>query len=160
MRSLVLLAGFAILLCGCGSTALPPRLGIGLDHRIGAVSFGERKDRVEAALGSGVSKSPDGIRGAWVFYPRAQVYVAYLGYRGNVHAAFIVTNSPRYKTASGSGVGSTLAQLRKTGEVTCNGDGFVHGTLRYPSSDPRECSHGASEERASKGQAGTWFSID
>jgi hypothetical protein len=139
--ALTLLVVCAGLVSACGSTSRAPGTGIGLDHRIGAVSFGERKDRVDAALGPGVSKNPTGLRGPFVFYPRAELYVGYLKHRGHAFALAIVTESPRYRTASGAGVGTTLEQLRKRVDAVCEGDGFMHGVLKSPSSNPGECSH-------------------
>jgi hypothetical protein len=52
-------------------------------------------------------------------YPHAKLVVSYSGYGG--HRAFeISTTSPRYRMASGVGVGSTLQQLRKVMNVGCD----------------------------------------
>jgi len=143
-RALLLLATCAVLVCACGSTAHPPRFDhrIGLDHRIGAVSFGERKDRVDAAIGPGVSKNPTALRGSYIFYPLAKLYVGYYKHGGHEFAFAIITESPRYKTPSGAGVGTTLGQLRRRVKVICDGDGAViHGKVTHPSADPEQCSH-------------------
>ena len=165
MRALLLLAACGLLLCGCGSTAhsaaRPPRLGIVFEHRIGPISFGEPKDRVDAALGPGVSKDPNGRRGAsaYVFYPRADLYVGYFPAKDALRAAAIITLSPRYKTATGAGVGTTLEQLRTIANVTCAGDGFKHGVLADPSSNPGECNH--HEPGTGDGdQVYTYFTLD
>lgn len=142
MRALLLLAACGVLLCGCGSTAMTTRLGIGLDHRIGAVTYGERRDRVEAAIGPGRTTQLDNYRGRWIFYPRAALYIGYYKYKGEGRAIALVTQSSRYRTASGAGVGMTLGQLRKRVEVVCNGDGaFKHGVSTSPSADPSDCNH-------------------
>src|ERR1700686_3610996 len=108
MRALLLLALCAVLVSGCGSTARKLRPGITLDRRIGAGTFGERKDRVDAALGPGMSKNPAGLRGLYVFYPRAELYVGYYKHGGEAYGFVLITQSARYKTASGAGVGTTL----------------------------------------------------
>lgn len=156
MRALPLLAACGVLLCGCGSTARTsrpgtttgtsrPRMGlnhrINLDHRIGMVTFGERKDHVDAALGPGVPRSPDHLRGTFFLYPQAGIYVGYFAHRGQKYAIAMITHSPRYRTSSGAGVGTTLEQLRKRVNVACDGDGFTHGVLTSPSTDPGHCEH-------------------
>jgi hypothetical protein len=86
-----------------------------------------------------------GRRDGWKdFYPRARLYVDYYTYRGRQYALSIITDSPRFKTASGIGVGSSVTQLRRRIDVTCD---LV---------DSYTCQH----EPAGTGQALTLFDID
>jgi len=84
------------------------------------VHFGERKSRVDAAVGPSEVKRLDRYNGRWLFYVRAGIYVGYYAHRGSKYVFAIGTHSPRYETRSGICVGSTLRQLRKRIKVTCN----------------------------------------
>jgi hypothetical protein len=163
MRRSVLVLLLPVGLAGCGSGSIPtppdttvrtstlavggpPQRGITLDHRIGPVSFRESEPKVTKALGDGVSAlfSRHRVR----FYPNAGIYVDYAPGPPNGKpkiAIIIVTRSPRYKTRSGVGVGSSLQQLRRSVKVTC-----------YPAVRPGTCQH----ERANINLPFTVFNLD
>jgi hypothetical protein len=154
MKRVVLVATCAVLLCGCGSpsgklgTWRGP--GIALERRIGAVSIGERKRHVDAALGRGEERRLDSSDETVVFYPRSQLYVDYYRTRpgqtdihdlrsGNSYVSAIITRSSLYKMAEGIGVGSTLAEIPKGVNFTCQAN------FTDPNGPPSSCQQDAVE---------------
>jgi hypothetical protein len=140
MRALVLLAACGALLCGCGSTG-KPQLGIALDHRIGAVREGESKSRVDEALGHGSEKRVNN-RATYVTYGQASLRIGFYTDRGHQFAIEIDTHSPQYKTPSGIGVGSTLAQLQRRIDVKCDAGYLLRYTCHHPSTITNDTSTG------------------
>jgi hypothetical protein len=118
---MVLFAGVAGLVCtGVAVAAISPRIVIG--HRIGAVTVGEPRTRVAKALGRGTPVQVEG--NPFRFYSKVGIYVLYPPNRSLPRRVFVVmTRSPRYKTDSGIGVGSSLRELRRAVHVSCHPSG-------------------------------------
>ena len=137
-RLLFVLAMVAVLTGACGSheRLTPSNRLMVLDHSIGGVSLGELRSVAESDLGQGVvlsstldrSARPTPAREIKVSYANAGIVVWWVGAQGHPARAFILeTRSPLYRTATGLGVGSTLARLRAIG-VSCNvGPDCQHG---------------------------------
>jgi len=109
--------------------------------RMGAATYGEQRQRLEATLGPGRTTKLDNYSGHWILYPRAALYVGYLKLKGEERAIALVTQSSRYRTPSGVGVGTSVAELRKRVKIACNGDGFVDGKPKFPNPNPDDCSY-------------------
>lgn len=118
---MVLLGGAAGLVCvGVAVATTAPRIVIG--RRIGAVTVGEPRTRLTKALGRGTPVQVEG--NPFRFYSKAGIYVLYPPNRSLPRHVFVVmTRSPRYKTNSGIGVGSSLRQLRRAVHVSCHQSG-------------------------------------
>jgi type IV pilus biogenesis protein CpaD/CtpE len=108
-------------LTGCGSSNhAPSSTAIVVNKRIGPVSIGEQRPKVEAAIGAGhvvATHKPDsnGIGTAIVSYPAASFRVVYITHAGKAAVFGAQTTSSRYRTQSGVGVGSAVAQVKKIG---------------------------------------------
>jgi len=128
-----LLVAVASLLCGGVAAAGTGRPGIALSHRIGPVSVGESREKIEKYSGPGVAVRLDANK-LW-FYAKVGIYVSYAPgplTRLNQVAFSIVTRSARYRTRSGVGVGSSLRELRRRIRVTCH-----HGRPLFCQHDTR-----------------------
>jgi len=114
----------------------PPARAIVLDHSIGAVSILESRAAVDRDLGHGLTLRTS-LREHWVEvrYRKAALLVGYSSHTTmdplHEQAVVIVTTSPRYTTASGAGVGSSVRAVRSIQGVTCDA-----------SSSPQACQHG------------------
>jgi hypothetical protein len=118
-----------------------PTSRIVLDHSIGAVSILESRAAIERNLGRGLTiKKNAGEHWVEVRYPKAALLVGYASHTklDPVHeqAVFVVTTSPRYRTASGAGVGSSVPAVRSIQGMTCDA-----------SSSPQACQHGMAPRR-------------
>lgn len=102
---------------------IPPR-------RIGPIYLAESKAKIEGAYGSGhrVKLNQGTADPVVTYYPTLAIGVMYYAN----HAVYIETSSSRYRTKSGLGVGTRVAQLRKTG-ANCTQDpsfcGVAQGNL-------------------------------
>ena len=126
-RSAVVLTAVLITgLTGCGSTS--KNTLIDRSRSIGPIAVGETKAKIEAAYGKGQRAFLPGRphNTPITFYPAVLIGVLY--YEG--HAIYVETTASRYRTKSGMRVGSTAAQLRKSG-AECQQDqcGVINGNL-------------------------------
>ena len=101
-----------------------------LDRSIGPVRLKESRKRIEEDIGKGrllashVDRSarPSPVRQDRIAYEGEALVVIYISDKDHAPIAFVIeTTSPRYRTVSGIGVGSSLAKLRKVG-VECFGE--------------------------------------
>ena len=121
------------------------RPGIALDQRIGPTHIGEPRAQITKDAGPGTAVLLDGKR-LW-FYSKAAIYVSFAPgphTRANQVALWILTQSSRYRTRSGVGVGSSLRRLRRGVTVRCY------------SANPIVCQH----ERANTNLPFTLFDVD
>lgn len=132
LNSECLLAALAVtalasVIVGCGAsnttptprTRAPSRLLV-LNRRIGPISFGETRARIEAAFGAGHAVTLEPSHVAVVLYSPLAIGVSYArNQKGQLAAAIVETAAGRYRTRSGVGVGSATAMLSKAG-VNCN----------------------------------------
>jgi hypothetical protein len=120
-----------VLVLALPAGALPR--GIVLDHSIGAVSILETRAAVERVLGRGRPGKADRRRHSLIVrYPGLTI-----GYssrtkldRQHEQVVFVLTTSPRYRTAGGVGVGSSGKAVRSLPGMTCYG------------APPYACEHG------------------
>ena len=103
---------------------MPKNTVIVVNHRLGPFFIGEGKQEVEAVVGTGqlVRARKEDVNGNGSetdLYPVAALRVVYLTHQGKAGVFVVETTSPRYRTKTGIGVGSTAEQVKKLG-AHCN----------------------------------------
>jgi hypothetical protein len=115
----LLLLGMAVGLAGCGtSTHTSKDTLLVLGRRIGPISFGETKAKIQATYGSGQRETlrSGTARPVVVFYPAVSIGVIYSASpQGKPAVAILETAAPQYRPRAGIGVGSTVGELKKIG---------------------------------------------
>ena len=110
----VLTAVLVAALTGCGLSAhVSKNTLIDRSRSIGPIAVGETRAKIEAAYGKGQRAFLPGRphNTPITFYPAVSIGVLY--YESN--AIWVETTAAQYRTKSGMSVGSTAAQLRKSG---------------------------------------------
>jgi hypothetical protein len=126
--AVVALAGLG---AGCagsgGADKEPPSDLIVLSKAIGGVKLGERRDAVENALGEDGSVDaqpmPVGPPLVRVSYASAEITAAFAGKGPRGTVIGVLTDSPRFHTAGGLGVGSSVSKVRTLPGAQCSASG-------------------------------------
>ncbi|HEX3456233.1 MAG TPA: hypothetical protein VHS03_16560 [Gaiellaceae bacterium] len=103
-----------------------------LEHSIGPVSLREPIHEVEHGLGKGVTIHNDQHFGHYVRYAKLGLDVAYAPGPKGEGAFAILTTSPRYRTRTGLGVGSSFAAVKSARGVRCYGIGECQHAANGP----------------------------
>jgi hypothetical protein len=148
------LAVFAAALLAGTACARPTINGlIVLDRSVGGASLSEPRSAIERVLGRGTvleskidrSARPLPARVTRVTYLSGALTITYVSTKTQQPIAVALeSTSPRFRTASGIGVGSTYAALHSIRSVKCYGPAFT------------ECQHGY----AAVDKPGTTFRLD
>ena len=91
---------------------------------IGPVTIGESRAKVEALLGRGRPEAlgkDTRFLSARIAYPRAGLEISYSKSALHPIVLWVVTQSPRYHTRSGIGIGSQIDRLAGVVPLTCRG---------------------------------------
>jgi hypothetical protein len=120
---LTAVAGLVAVCSSGGANGSSPSRLIVLDRSIAGVTLLEQRAAVERTLGHGTSLGAPAPGVMRVAYRKETLVVGYVT-GGSKHETVVLlldTRSPRYRTRSGVGVGSSSAKLMSLGGVNCFG---------------------------------------